>query len=203
MRFSRRSLAGAMLAVVWAAAGPATATSLIAVDNSHPDLQNLRSAAPPPGLAAAERSRLDRLKLPVLLPDPAATRQAAGAESAPKPSIVTDDDNPVWYHAETDLGGVSITVEADLRIQHEFPEGYAVYGDKGPGAAPEAAEPLHGAKEEEGMANQVGQVTITRYNVPYTITVTCEKPDSDKCRSAERMTRDGSVLKLFAAPKAE
>lgn len=194
----------ALLAALCLAAGPLAAASLIEVDTAHPDLMKLRAAAPPPGLAPAERSRLDKLKLPVLLPDPAATRQAAGVEVAPKPTILTDENDPVWYHAETDLGGVSISVEADLRVQHEFPEGYAVYGDKGAsGAAPEASEPLHGAKEEEGMANLVGQVTVTRYNVPYTITVTCDAPDTDKCRAAERMARDGSILKLFAAPKAE
>lgn len=203
MRSSHRSLAGILIAAVGLAAGSAYAGSLIAVDNAHPDLQKMRSAAPPAGLAAPERSRIDKLKLPVLLPDPAVTRQAAAATVAPKPTIVTDDDDPVWYHAETDLGGVSISVEADLRVQHEFPEGFATYGEKAAGAAPEAAEPLHGERAEEGMANQVGQVTVTRYNVPYTITVTCEQPDTEKCRNTERMARDGSILKLFAAPRSE
>ena len=202
MRSSHQSLVGMLMVAVGLASGSACAGSLIAVDNAHPDLQRLRSAAPPAGLAAPERARSDKLKLPVLLPDPAVTRQAAAATVAPKPTIVTDDDDPVWYHAETDLGGVSISVEADLRVQQEFPEGYATYGETPAGAAPEPAEPLHGERaEEEGMANQIGQVTVTRYNVPYTITVTCEQPDTEKCRSTEKMARDGSILKLFSAPR--
>lgn len=204
LRFSSKAAAAGLLLL---AASGASAGALIPVETDHPDLQQMRSArsaAPVPGLAPAEKSKVDKLRLPLLLPDPAVARQAAGAEAAPKARILTDEDDPVWYHAETDLGGVIVEVEADRRVQHEFPSSYPVYEDKARAAGAEAADPVHGEhKQEEGMANQVGQVMVTRYGVPYTITVTCEKPDSEKCRSAEKMARDGSMLKLIAAPKPE
>lgn len=185
----------------------ASAGSLIAVENDHPDLKQMRSAraaAPVPGLAAAEKTKIDKLKLPVLLPDPVATPRALGATAAPKPTILSDDSEPVWYHSETDFGGVLIEVEADLRTQHEFPASYPVYEDATRAAGPQGAEPVHGEhRQEEGMANQVGQVTVMRYGVPYTLTVTCEKPDTEQCKAAEKMARDGSMLKLIAAPKVE
>ncbi len=194
------------LLLLWGATS-ASAGGLIAVENDHPDLTQMRSArsaAPVPGLAAAERSKVDKLKLPLLLPDPVAAPRALGATAAPKPNIMSDDSEPVWYHSETDFGGVLIEVEADLRTQHEFPGSYPVYEDTARAAGAQGADPVHGEhRHEEGMANQVGQVTVTRYGVPYTITVTCEQADSEKCKAAEKMARDGSLLKLMAAPKAD
>lgn len=206
MSMGRRIPAFSAALAVWLGTGAlaASAGSLIEVELDNPELRQMRAtqgAAARTALGPTEGSRYDKLKLPLMIPDPAATARAIGASVAPKPTIMIDDEEPVWYHSETDLGGVQVSVEADLRVQHEFPESYPVYGEKAPGAAPEPPPPLHAGHVDEGMANKVGQVTVTRYNVPYTITVTCENPDSDKCKMAEKMAQDASILKLIGAPK--
>lgn len=204
VRRAEATLVAGMLLSIAGTTATLAADNLISVDLNHPDFARVRSAAPA-GLAAGERARLDKLKVPVLVPDPGTTARAIGAGAAtPPPAILTDDDNPVWYHAETDLGGVTITVEADLRIQHEFPSNFPVYDSGGSsqrGVAPEAPPPLHGdSKSEEGMESQVGQYTLTRYNVPYTVTIICTDPQSDKCKSLQKMGGDDALLRLVNVP---
>ncbi|MGE5265922.1 MAG: hypothetical protein ACM3L9_01010, partial [Deltaproteobacteria bacterium] len=141
-----RVLAGvcAGLAAALLAAGSAFAQDqLLSVDWSNPEIASFVSAraqAAARGAAPVAPSRLDKVRLPVLAFEGAPglvqnSFPGLGPQPAGTRSVHTDETNPVWYQIVDTYGDVTVSVAADLRVQHTFGADYPVYPTAGPGAA--------------------------------------------------------------------
>ncbi len=215
----RSAVLGLALAAI--AVPPAYAEDMIGVDWSGGEIKQFvdqRKAEAARGAAPQLPSGLDKLKLPVLAfqgaPD---LVQSSFPGLGPQPmgerAVHTDDANPVWYQIVDTYGDISVSVAADLRVQHKFDANFPVYGAPAaaptPGAAPSAA-PAPGAAapsdvsvfdstQEENMEGTIAEYTITRFGVPYTITIECTAATKARCADVNQVAKDSELLKIIAA----
>ncbi len=182
---------------------------LIGVVWSDPEIQNFvetQKARAAQGLTPAEATPLDKLKLPVL-----AFQAAPGVVQdsfpglGPQPTgsrdIHTDATNPVWYQIVDTYGDVTVSISADLRVQHTFGSDYPVYATSPPGAAPKAGPEVSVFDDqvEEGMEGAIAEYTITRFGVPYTVTIECTQSTKARCLDVDQIAKDSELLKLVVA----
>lgn len=162
-----------------------------------------RSANVAAGVEAEdENSKLATLHVPVLAferpPEAVSRNLRAGPEAEPEVTQNFDAANPVWYQIVQDYGDVSVSVSADLRVQHKFDESYSVYDAQAPGAAV-SSEPQVSVMDEnaeEGMEGSIAEYTFTRFGVPYTVTVECTTAAKEQCKDKEQLAKDSALLKL-------
>ena len=165
-----------------------------------------RAANPPLSVSAgsADEAKLARLKLPVLAfdtpPSTASNAFATGARPQLERTIITDDADPVWYQIVDRYGDMTITVEADLRVQHQFPSNYAIYGPSSQGAAVEPQVSVFDERTEEGMEGAIAEYTVYKFGqVPYKVTVECTQRNKAQCKDIAVISRDRELLKLISA----
>lgn len=207
-----RAVAGLAAAVLMfgLSASAIGAEELIGVDWANPEIKAFlddRAANPPQMLGPAEGSKLAKLKLPVLgfdaVPGLVAAMPSAGPQAAPERTVSIDEDNPVWYQIVDSYPGVTVSVSADLRVQHEFPADYPVYATREPGAAPSAGPQVSVFDEEtggEGVEGYIAEYTIYKYpNIPYTVTVECTAETKEQCKNTDLISKDSSLLRLIEA----
>lgn len=197
--------------IAWTA-GLLTASSVIAhaddklikVDWESPEVRGFimqrQSAAP------TAAGPLDKVRLPVL-----AFAQAPGLVQnafpglGPQPmgerTVSTDDANPVWYQIVDTYGDVSVSVQADLRVQHEMPADYKIYDTTPPGGAPQAGPQVSvfDAAAEEGMEGFIAEYTIEKFGVPYTVTIECSAATKERCADQAQIVKDSMLLTIVAA----
>lgn len=182
---------------------------LLSVDWSSPEIASFvaaradeaaRSAAP------VAPSRLDKVKLPVLAFEGAPglvqnSFPGLGAQPAGTRSVHTDETNPVWYQIVDTYGDVTVSVAADLRVQHVFGADYPVYPTSGPGAAATAGPEISvfDENDEQGMEGSIAEYTVTRFGVPYTVTIECTSATKAQCQDLAQIAKDSALLKLVAA----
>ena len=197
----------AALAVLVPLASPVWAeTKNLAVNWDDPELKGFaeqHAAAVANGLAPEEEaSKLSALHIPILAferPPEAVTRNLrAGPEAEPERSEHFDQANPVWYQVVEDYGDVSVSIAADLRVQHTFDSSFPVYDKVAPGAnvSSEPEVSVMDEKSEEGMEGYIAEYTITRFGVPYTVTVECTEAAKDQCKDKEQLAKDSALLKV-------
>jgi hypothetical protein len=203
--------AGALLAGLALIAPQATAAeqAQIKVDWSSPEIAEFiknQAANPPRSLGPkAVEDKLAKLKLPVLgftgTPGVAEGTFRLGPRPATQRDVVVDEENPVWYQIVENYGDVTVSVEADLRVQHKFPDTYAVYGTRRQGAAPQAGPDISVYDEQnaEGEEALSAQFTIYKFGVPYTVTIECSAEARDQCRNVGQIAKDASLLQLIRA----
>lgn len=196
------------------AAGSARAADqLLSVDWTDAELSNFVTAQKDNaarGAAPVAPSRLDKVKLPVLAFEGApGLVQNSFPGLGPQPTgtraVHTDETNPVWYQIVDTYGDVTVSVAADLRVQHSFGADYPVYPTAGSGAAPTAGPEVSvfDDSDEEGMEGSIAEYTVTRFGVPYTVTVECTAATKAQCKDTAQIAKDSSLLKLVAATPPE
>jgi hypothetical protein len=205
-----QSVVRAGIVALLAGAGSAYAEDrLLSVDWSSPEIASFvaaradevaRSAAP------VAPSRLDKVKLPVLAFDGAPglvqnSFPGLGPQPAGTRAVHTDETNPVWYQIVDTYGDVTVSVAADLRVQHAFGADYPVYATAGPGAAASAGPEISvfDENDEQGMEGSIAEYTVTRFGVPYTVTIECTAATKAQCQDIAQIAKDSALLKLVAA----
>jgi hypothetical protein len=181
----------------------------IQVDWQSPEIAafvQARSANPPQsvGVGSPDEAKLARLKLPVLAfdtpPTTASNAFATGARPQLERTIITDDADPVWYQIVDRYGDMTITVEADLRVQHQFPSNYPIYGPSSQGAAVEPQVSVFDERTEEGMEGAIAEYTVYKFGqVPYKVTIECTQRNKAQCKDIAVISRDKELLKLISA----
>lgn len=200
-------LAAAGLMPLATAAG--AANQLMPVEWSNAEVQafvTARKEEAARGLAPAEPSRLDKVKLPVLgFQGAPGLVQSSFPGLGPQPTgsreIHTDETNPVWYQIVDTYGDVTVSVQADLRVQHTFDDSFKVYPTTPPGAAPQAGPQVSvfDSQNEEGMEGAIAEYTVTKFGVPYTVTIECTAATKARCADTGQIAKDSELLKLIAA----
>ncbi len=213
LSFSRPGCCAAGLVVMalglLAAVPVHAAEALIPVQWSDPEITSFVAAnagRPPRSLGPTADDKLGKLKLPVLAfeatPGIVESTFRLGPRPATERDVVVDDDNPVWYQIVERYGDVTVSVSADLRVQHRFaPEKFPVYGNQSPGAVPEAgpAVSVFDDRNEGGEEGYLAEYTIMRFGVPYTVTVECTEAARNECLDRAQISKDSELLKLIRA----
>lgn len=195
------------LAAILALAGRASAAdNLLEVQWSDPEIKKfVANAAPPRSLGPTEDDQLAKLKLPVLAfeatPGVAENTFRIGPRPETERDVVMDEANPVWYQIVERYGDVTVSVSADLRVQHEFPDTFPIYENKSAGAAAQAGPTVSvfDDRASGGEEGYLAEYTINRYGVPYTVTVECSVEAQEECRDTTQISKDAELLKLIRA----
>ena len=120
-----RSAAAAFAAFLSLPTAAWAADKLIEVQWTDPEIKSFVAAnAQPRSLGPTADDQLAKLKLPVLAfegtPGVAEKTFRLGPRPATERDVVMDEENPVWYQIVEHYGDVTVSVSADLRVQHEF-----------------------------------------------------------------------------------
>lgn len=181
---------------------------LLSVDWGAAEIQEFakaRAESPRRSLGPEADDKLSKVKLPVIgfdgIPGLVQNTFRIGAKPETERTVSTDENNPVWYQLTEKYGDVTVTVEADLRIQHEVGDDYPVYGQTRQGAMPQAAADVSvfDAESEEGMEGAMAEFTVMRYGIPYTVRFECSDETKDQCRDKVQILKDAESLKLLEA----
>lgn len=151
---------------------------------------------------AQDEGRLSKLQLPVLgfARAPAQLTRSLGTSAAPAPDrkLMMDEENPVWYTIIERYEGITISVDADLRLQDELPPSAKVFGKLPTPDSTTKVSVIDGTTEP-GMEGAVAEYTVYKYpNIPYRVTIECEKKAIDYCRNPSSITKDSETLKLIS-----
>ena len=181
-------------------------TKTLSVDWNDPELKSFadnRAAELAAGVTPEDDvAKLAKLQIPVLAferpPEAVSRNLRAGPEAEPQTTQSFDADNPVWYQITQDYGDVTVSIEADLRVQHTFDASHPVYDTVAPGAAVSDAPQVSVMDEnsEEGMEGSIAEYTFTRFGVPYTVTVECTTAAREQCKDKVQLAKDSALLKL-------
>ncbi|HRN88365.1 hypothetical protein [Hyphomicrobium sp.] len=202
------AIAVSAFAIVSGTSAALAAGKLIAVEWTDPEIKSFvserRDAARSLGPTADDQ--LAKLQLPVLAFDSTPGIVEKTLNIGPRPAVerdvVMDEAEPVWYQLVERYGDVTVSVSADLRVQHEFPEGaIKLYTDESRGAAPTAGPAVSVFDETDygGEEGFLAEYTITRFGVPYTVTVECSEEAKDQCRDTTQISKDSELLTLIRA----
>lgn len=185
-----------------------SADKLLAVDWSNPELQALakeQQASSARSLGPQADDKLAKVKLPVVAFDAPPRVVENTFRIGPKPAtereVVVDEDNPVWYKITENYGDLTVSVEADLRVQHAFPSSYPVYRNEARGAAPSAGPvvSVFDEQNENGIEGLIAEYTIVKYGVPYTVTIECSQEAKAQCNDTTQIAKDSELLKTIRA----
>jgi hypothetical protein len=189
------------------AQAPQTEASVLRVDWNDPELKRFKAAPQLESVARAGSDKLGGLRIPVMafVETPELVRNALGANAKPvKPRVVvTDAATPVWYHIVDNYGDISVTVDADLRINHVNDSDAQIKrrplsldGLKNGGKTKISI--FDGAKEE-GLEGVMVEYTIHKFpDVPYTVTIECRGAAKAQCRDVATITRDQALLRVIS-----
>jgi hypothetical protein len=180
--------------------------NLFSVDWGNSEIKSFvkdRMDNPRPSVLPQDEARLSRLQLPVLgferAPSTVANSFAVGPVPEAKRTLVMDDKNPVWYQLIERYGDVTITIDADLRLQEDLPAGAQVYGRTPVVGEPVQVSILDGTTEA-GMEGAIAEFVVYKYpNIPYRVTIECAKRSRDVCRDPNAIAKDSEFLKLLSA----
>jgi hypothetical protein len=198
-----------MLALALAHAREAAgADRLLAVDWANPEIAGFvkdQAANPRRSLGPAADDKLAKVKLPVIafegMPGVVEKTFRLGPKPASERDVVVDEQDPVWYQIVERYGDMTVSVEADLRVQHELPADYPVYGTARQGAAPQAGPEVSVFDDAnpEGVEGLIAEYTVMKFGVPYTITIECSAAAKDQCRDTGQIVKDSELLKIIRA----
>ena len=180
--------------------------SLMKVDWNDPEISSFvknRATNPPRSVGPEDEAKLSKLKLPVLAFDrpPGIIERAFGLQAEPnlKRDIVTDPDNPVWYTVVDNYDGLTISVEADLRVQQHLPADTPIY-TPAPSANQEPSINIIDGDVEEGMEGLIAEYTVHKFpDIPYRVTIECTRETKQHCEDKSEILKDRSQLKIISA----
>jgi hypothetical protein len=179
--------------------------SLLKVDWADTEIAAFKRAGQPTLEAAGAKP----LRLPVLAfgAVPQLVKNVAGPDAKPikARSIISDPAEPYWYHLVDTYDGITIAVDADLRINHQVDSKFQI------GAKKDGAEAALGTKakpkisildnaSEEGMEGLIIQYTVQKFpDIPYNVTIECSGKAKSQCKDIAVIAKDQALLKLIAA----
>ncbi len=201
----------ALIALAGPTAGARAGDKLLDVNWEDPDLkQQMEARAATRDVSPAEESPLEKLELPVFdfEQTPGVVTRGLGAQAQAEPKKVEhyDTENPVWYEIVKDYGNVTVTVEADRRVQHTFGPDFDIIDDSatrglGPSAAPEVS--VLDENAEEGMEGSFAEFTVYKAGIPYTVTIECSEETKAQCQDAEQIAKDAAGLRYIGGRPKE
>jgi len=186
----------------------AGADKMLTVDWANPEIASFvkdQAANPRRSLGPAADDKLAKVKLPVVafegMPGVVEKTFRLGPKPAGERDVVVDEDDPVWYQITERYGDMTVSVQADLRVQHEFPADYPVYGSARQGAAPKAGPEVSVFDDAnpDAVEGLVAEYTVVKFGVPYTITIECSAAAKDQCRDTGQIIKDSELLKIIRA----
>ena len=175
-------------------------------DRNDADIQAFRAQnSVSPRALAPEESDLTSIQIPVLAFDavPGLVQRSLAPGEAPQRerSVVTNPDDPVWYTIEDNYGDITITVKADARISHTFPENYPVAVAVPDGTSRAAGISVLDRDTEPGFEGLIAEYTVYKFpNIPYTVTIECSEHLRQQCRDLGVLAQDQDSLRLIAVP---
>lgn len=200
--------AGALALVLGALSRPLVAADkLLTVDWSSPEIESFvkEQSSARRSLGPTADDKLAKLKLPVIafgaVPSLVESTFRLGPKPATERDVVIDEKNPVWYQIVERYGDMTVSVEADLRVQHEFPSNYPVYSDTRRGASAQAGPEVSvfDDQNEEAVEGLIAEYTIVKFGVPYTVTIECSGAAKELCHDTGQIAKDSELLKLVRA----
>ncbi len=200
-------IAGAVLGVAGLVAyAQQGGQSLMTVDWNDPEIKTFvreQATNPPLSVGPEDAATLSKLKLPVLAFDrpPGVVGRAFGIGTEPERQreIVSDPDNPVWYTVVDNYDDMTITVEADLRVQQVLPEGTAIYTPPR-SASQEPNIDIIDSTVEEGMEGLIAEYTVQKFpDIPYRVTIECSEKTKNHCTDGAAILKDRMQLRVISA----
>ena len=194
------------------ASGAQQEVGVLRVDWDDPELKRFKAAPLESTRAVTANTqgadKLAGLRLPVLAftEVPQLVRNAQGPNAQPtKPrKIITDADAPVWYHLVETYGDISITIDADLRINHAQDAGFQIQkrplsadGKKQGGKTPIS---VFDSSTEAGQEGIIVEYTVHKFpDIPYTVAIECRRAAKAQCRDVATVTKDQALLHVISA----
>jgi hypothetical protein len=184
------------------------ADKLLSVDWANPEIAAFvkdEQANPRRSLGPSADDKLAKVKLPVVafdgVPGVVENTFRLGPKPATERDVVVDEDNPVWYQITERYGDMTVSVQADLRVQHEFPSDFPIYETQRQGAAPQAGPEVSVFDDgnPEGVEGLTAEYTVMKFGVPYTITIECSAEAKEQCRDTSQIAKDSDLLKIIRA----
>ena len=196
------------------APGPQQEVGVLRVDLNDPELKRLQ-ANPTKGVLSSTRGlagaeKIGELRVPVLAFSevPQLVRNALGPNAQPtKPrKIITDPEAPVWYHLTETYGDISISIDADLRINHAHDADFQIKkrplssdGQKRLGKTPIS---VFDNTSEQGREGIIVEYTVHKFpDVPYTVAIECRRAVKNQCRDLATVTKDQDLLRVISTPR--
>ncbi len=189
-----------------AAGGKSPASQQIGVNWSDPEIASFvkdRGSRTLQSLTPEDEAVLSRLKLPVIAFDrpPGVVNRGFSADALPprKRQIVSDPDNPVWYTIVDTYGDVTVTIDADLRVQRELSADTKIYTPP-QGAAVEPDVNVIDSNVEEGMEGIVAEYSLKKFGeIPYRVTIECTPATKQLCADKAGILKDREGLQIISA----
>lgn len=180
--------------------------SKLKVDWQDPEIkkymEELRANPAAAARATAIDPRIVKLRLPVigLGGTPAGVQPSFGVGALPKPTVIMDESNPVWYSLSYEFGpDFKVTIEADQQVQHKLGPSTRLYKDE-KGNDPDTEIAVYDDTNEVGMIGAIAQFKTYKFgNIPYTVTVECTEKTKALCRDKEALRKDQRLLKIISA----
>lgn len=200
---SLRAAAAAAFAVLLPLSVLAEGGSMLQPNWEDPEVRSfLDERAKTRALGPSEETPRDKVKLPVLemTTPPSVAERSMGASPQPQaePVFIYDENNPVWYQVTETYGDVTVTVEADLRVQHTLGPDEKIYESETRSAAPGEPEVTFyaDAEEVEGSPGYIAEYTVEKFGIPYTVRVECTKENKDDCADSAKIAETRALLKI-------
>ena len=203
---------GVALAAWAVTAGDKTASgqALLSVDWTDPELADARRLGLKP--AGGDGDKFARLRLPVIafVAVPQLVKNVVGPDAKPiEPRIViTDPKQPDWYQITDKYDGITVSVSADRRVNHDLGPDFQI-GERKSGAVATLGTNAHpnitilDGDTEEGMEGIILEYNIHKFpDIPYSVTVECAKKAKSQCKDLAVITRDEGLLKVIATGAA-
>jgi hypothetical protein len=173
--------------------------------------EELRTFSRARAASASTPAALSNLRLPVLAFDdvPQLVKNALGPDARPTVprKIVTDAKSPYYYSIEDTYGDITISVSADLRINHDLGSQFQTTAPtRAPSATPGARAPakitIVDGSNEGNQETIAVEYTVQRFpNIPYTVTIECGKKSKAQCKDTAVITKDQLLLKVISVGK--
>lgn len=200
------AVAAALLSATAMDARAADKPASLAVDWSHADIKKFvedQKSGAKASVLPDDEARLAKLKLPVVgferVPTLLTNSLGIAAADGPARELVMDEDEPIWYHITERYDGITISVDADLRLQEDLPPSAKVFG-RIPLPDENVKVQVIDGTSEPGLEGAIAEYVVYRYpNIPYRVTIECEKRTRDYCRNAGSIAKDSAFLKLISA----
>lgn len=164
-----------------------------------------RATNPPQSVTPADEAQLGQLQLPVLAFDrpPGLIARSFDVAAMPKRErqIVTDPENPVWYTIVDTFGDITVSIDADLRVQQQLPANFPIYGAEGEAAfSPQMNVSVIERNVEDGMDGLLAEYTVHKFGkVGYRVTIQCTEATKAHCADADALLEDAEALQIISA----
>lgn len=140
---------------------------------------------------------------------PQLVKNVAGPDAVPvKPrTFVSDPKQPYWYHLTDTYDGVTVSVDADRRINVEADSKFQI--GKGVVTGQQATAAQKGKPKisiadgaAEGAEGLVIEYVVQKFpDIPYTVTIECSTKAKSQCKDLAVISKDQGLLRVISVGK--